>query len=551
MSIPQVSLIIRLLVSWHYQRKKVKNKMAFPTSPSNDDLHTEFGRTFKYSSASNSWSAATPDAPPETAPTTLSITTSADLPLTNVIPGTKAFSTEENKLFLATGNGWFEIALLENTSPTITTGADASYALSGDGTPTVVTLSATDPEGVPITWGYQVTSGSLEDTTVTNEGGVFTVTPGTTEATFNLTFTASDGVNIDTSATTFTLSLAPQVRYAGSTVAPTAGPNFGWDITTDGAGKFFVRSGYPHKVHMYTVSGENLTYSGDLTSLPASVDLRYDNSRIMSAYGDILVIGDPNRDTAVNNGGAIHVFNHATDTFLGSIIPKGVSTQNWNLGNSVAVNSTHVFATTSQGLWKLSLADFPKLLNTDDYGSLPSFYDNIYQNNYGQTIADSITGGQSNVRINSRYVVVATPGHGSYGRVSIYDINTLNLIKHIAEDSWYPRIGRNLALNEDYLLIAWGNPIKMGVYDMREGSVGNYLRNINLWTNVSGTGASMEISGKYAIMGRGSLGCAVYNISTGTLIKNITEQSVGGGVSISGTYIIAGNGSGNGILKYN
>ena len=32
--------------------------MAFPTSPSNGDLHTEFGRTFKYSSASNSWSAA-------------------------------------------------------------------------------------------------------------------------------------------------------------------------------------------------------------------------------------------------------------------------------------------------------------------------------------------------------------------------------------------------------------------------------------------------------------------------------------------------------------
>jgi hypothetical protein len=179
--------------------------MAFPSSPSNGDLHEEFGRTFKYSSASNSWSAATPDAPPETAPTTLGITTSADLPLTNVIPGTKAFSTEENKLFLATGNGWFEIALLENTSPTITTGADASYALNSDGTPTVITLEANDPEGVPITWSYTVTSGSLEDTTVTNVDNVFTVTPGETEATFVLTFTASDGINIDTSTSSFSL----------------------------------------------------------------------------------------------------------------------------------------------------------------------------------------------------------------------------------------------------------------------------------------------------------------------------------------------------------
>ena len=197
--------------------------MAFPTSPSNDDLHTEFGRTFKYASASNSWSAATPDAPPETAPTTLGITTSADLPIANVIPGTKAFSTEENKLFLATGNGWFEIALLENTSPTITTGADASYALSSDGTPTVITLSATDPEGVPITWGYQVTSGSLEDTVITNEGGVFTITPGSIEVTFNLSFTASDGVNIDTSASSFELAFAP----SGNVLYTVVNPNLG------------------------------------------------------------------------------------------------------------------------------------------------------------------------------------------------------------------------------------------------------------------------------------------------------------------------------------
>ena len=543
--------------------------MTFPTSPSNDDLHTEFGRTFKYSSATNSWSSATPDAPEDNTPITQGYVDAQSLPLTGVVAGSKAFVQDGNKLFIFTGSGWFEIATI-NTAPTITAGADASYALNSDGTPTVITLQATDPEGTPIIWGYQVTSGSLEDTTITNEGGVFTITPGATEATFNLTFTAYDGVNIDTSATTFTLSLAPQVRYAGSTVAPTAGPNFGWDITTDGAGKFFVRSGgggggVPHKVHMYTVSGENLTYSGDLTSISSIpsytyIDLQYDNSRTISAYGDILVIGDRNYDYSTTNGGAIHVFNHVTDTFLGTIFPKGVSTQNFNLGTSVAVNSTHVFATTVTGdqtLYKLSLADFPKLLTDNDYGSLPSWYDNIYQNNYGQMINLNANGGdQSNVRINSRYVVVASPNYGSYGRVSIYDINTLNLIKDIEEDSWYPRIGRNLALNEDYLLIAWGSPIKIGVYDMREGSVGNYLRNINLWTTVSGTFCSMEISGKYAIIGRHTndtnLGCAVYNVSTGTLIKNITEQSIGGrGVSISGTYIIAGNSSSNAIHKYN
>ena len=182
--------------------------MAFPSSPSNGDLHTEFGRTFKYASATNSWSVATPDAPVDNTPTTQGYVDSASLPLADVVPGSKAFVEDGNKLFIFTGSGWFEIATI-NTAPTITAGAGASYTLNSDGTPTVITLQATDPEGTPIIWGYQVTSGSLEDTTVTNVGGQFTITPGSVAATFDLSFTASDGVNIDTSASSFSLSFIP------------------------------------------------------------------------------------------------------------------------------------------------------------------------------------------------------------------------------------------------------------------------------------------------------------------------------------------------------
>jgi hypothetical protein len=193
--------------------------MAFPSSPSNDDLHTEYGRTFKYSSATNSWSVATPDAPADTLPSSQAYVDVASLPLSGVVAGSTAFVQDGNKLFMFSGSGWFEIATI-NTAPTITSGADATYTLNSDGTPTVITLQATDPEGTPIVWGYQVTSGSLEDTTVTNEGGVFTVTPGATDATFNLTFTASDGVNIDTSASSFTLVFISSHRVDWSDAAP-------------------------------------------------------------------------------------------------------------------------------------------------------------------------------------------------------------------------------------------------------------------------------------------------------------------------------------------
>ena len=178
--------------------------MAFPTSPSNDDLHTEFGRTYRYVSETNSWTAATTPAPENVISTVTAFESAADLPLVNNNPGDTTFVAEDNSFRLWTGNGWFEIALA-NTAPTITAGANASYTLNSDGTPTVITMSATDPEGTPIVWGYQVTSGSLEDTSITNVGGEFTITPGSTAATFGLTFTASDGVNIDTSASLFTL----------------------------------------------------------------------------------------------------------------------------------------------------------------------------------------------------------------------------------------------------------------------------------------------------------------------------------------------------------
>jgi hypothetical protein len=133
--------------------------------------------------------------------------TAADLPLTDVASGAKAYVTETHRLYLWNGTGWYNIALI-NTAPTITTEAAATYTLASDGTATVITLVATDPEGVPITWSHSVTTGTLGSTAVvTQSANVFTVTPSSTAAgTFSLTFTASDGINVATSTSAFTLS---------------------------------------------------------------------------------------------------------------------------------------------------------------------------------------------------------------------------------------------------------------------------------------------------------------------------------------------------------
>lgn len=116
--------------------------------------------------------------------------------------GDMAYVTATNGLYIWNGSVWFLIltATTPNDAPYITQGPDLGYVLSTTGTPTVITLAAQDPESVPITWSYTITSGTLGNTAViSNQGNVFTITPSTDSANagqFEITFTASDGVNI-------------------------------------------------------------------------------------------------------------------------------------------------------------------------------------------------------------------------------------------------------------------------------------------------------------------------------------------------------------------
>ena len=194
--------------------------MAFPSSPSNDDLHTEFGRSYQYVADTNSWRAAVTPAPEINISTVTAFESAADLPLVNNNPGDTTFVAENNSFRLWTGNCWFEIALA-NTAPTITAGAAATYSSNTGGGAITVSMTATDPEGTPIIWSHTITSGTVEDTTVSNDGSVFTIVPGATPATFNIAFTASDGVNIDTSSSLFTISIP--FTYAGSQYGFAAG----------------------------------------------------------------------------------------------------------------------------------------------------------------------------------------------------------------------------------------------------------------------------------------------------------------------------------------
>ena len=152
--------------------------------------------------------------------------------------GETAFVSETNRLYLWNGSGWYNIALI-NTSPTWDSGGQpsGSYVLDADSPQdaTVITLAASDPEGLPISYSY-VTSGSMDSmATISQDSSVFTITPKTVsevglgvELTGSITFRASDGVNILPQVSSFTLNFVTVVensRYTTllATVTGTSG----------------------------------------------------------------------------------------------------------------------------------------------------------------------------------------------------------------------------------------------------------------------------------------------------------------------------------------
>ena len=138
--------------------------------------------------------------------------TTALLAISSPSAGDQVYVTANNTLYFYNGSGWYKIALI-NTNPTIS-GVSSSYALAIDGTATAVTITASDPEGLPITYSIASdTSGNIA--TVAQGTGastnVFTVTPSTNSAhagSFSLTFRASDGVNFATAPAAFTLQFS-------------------------------------------------------------------------------------------------------------------------------------------------------------------------------------------------------------------------------------------------------------------------------------------------------------------------------------------------------
>lgn len=71
------------------------------------------------------------------------------------------------------------------------TSASSSFALSSD--PVTIIGPTEDVDGNPLTWSYQVSSGNVKDSTISQASNIFSMTAGTETASFTVQFIAQDG----------------------------------------------------------------------------------------------------------------------------------------------------------------------------------------------------------------------------------------------------------------------------------------------------------------------------------------------------------------------
>ena len=216
---------------------------------------------------------------------------------------------------------------MSNTAPVIDTGPSASYTLASDGTPTVITLAATDADGHAITWSYEVVSGSLGSTTVTNVGSIFTITPSTDTndaGTFQLRFVASDGAASDTDVAEFTLAFGPdwtltteQAKILASDAE--ADDNFGNSVAISGdtviVGAPFEDTGGTSTgaAYIFTRSGATWTEQAKIQASDAEASDTF--GREVAISGDTVIVGARLEDTGGSAAGAAYIFTRSGTTW--------------------------------------------------------------------------------------------------------------------------------------------------------------------------------------------------------------------------------------------
>ena len=285
-----------------------------PTSPSNGDLWWNTNTSKLYISyddgSSTQWvQAAVPGATGAAGAAGSSVTSYANssiFPSSGNSVGDFAFATNTKAVYIWDGSEWDRISAGVDESPIITTEPSTSVSLNANGSPTTVTMVASDPEGFDITYGVAYnTAGSslpsqLSTATTVNSNGVFTFTPTSNTSlagSFKARLSASDGVKAVTRLIDFSLSFydALDALNDGSCIALYKLNGNGDDLSGNhNATGYFTgsSSGFDNSIYKYdgslNVSSTVLDLPDVRTSYPITVSAWMRPNNISASFGHLL-----------------------------------------------------------------------------------------------------------------------------------------------------------------------------------------------------------------------------------------------------------------------
>jgi|MDSZ01.2.fsa_nt_gb hypothetical protein len=221
------------------------------------------------------------------APSGMKVVSSADtLPVT-ATNGDQAFVTSTNRLYAYSGAGWYNIGLI-NSSPYWITEPDSDYTLeliSIDSDVKIIVLAG-DSDNTPLTYIATVDSDFNVAATITHDSdkdNVWVIRRRDSESgagtTGDVTFKASDGVNLVTFVSTFTIS-------SNAAAYSTMGSNYGYvsgGFGPSGPGQPNV---YIDTIQKYSFTSDaNATDVGNLTGNRGQVSTGQSGTHAIIAAG--------------------------------------------------------------------------------------------------------------------------------------------------------------------------------------------------------------------------------------------------------------------------
>ena len=410
----------------------------------------------------------------------LVVSTAEDLPVSST-SGNKALVTSTNTLYLFS-NGWYKIAIINNFNPQWITQPNSTYDLAINGTATTITVVASDSDDVPIT--YTATTDSDFDliATVTHDSdkhNTWTIVPldsengAATGGTGTITFKASDGVNLVSALSTFSLSFGPD-----------------WTSTPT----------------------ETI-----VTASVAATNSNFGRTNAISADGTMLITGAPNYDTgSYSNQGAWYYFTRSGSTWTQqqfiSTVTAGVSAQ-YTLSDGIDMTSDGTYAAVGAsyngGAGKIHV--YTRSGNTWTEQAAITASDNNSSGNFGRRLK---------INSNGNYIVAGdtTIPSTQYGTAYIFARSGSTWseqakITHPGSSSDYDRFGTPGEINSDgtQALFGCNNEDDNGT---NSGAVYAYSRSGSTWTynqkliasdaaalSNFGYSISMDDAGDYVVIG--------------------------------------------------